>query len=65
LWVHGAPGGVHWLWPVIQYINGVLSGERSPAKQQYAAPEEQHQQLLHRFSSWPRRGLSLDGEVQL
>jgi hypothetical protein len=46
LWVHGATGGVHWLWPV-QDINAVLSGERSHAKQQYGSPVGQREQLFH------------------
>jgi hypothetical protein len=60
LWVHGATGGVYWLWPV-QYINAVLSGERSHAKQQCGSPEGQRQQLFHRFLLM----LSLDCEAQL
>src|SRR5260370_31598463 len=47
--VHGAAGGVRGLWSA-NHINGVLSGERSHAKQQYGSPEEQHHQLFHRFS---------------
>jgi len=58
--VHGAAGGVRGLWSVIQYINAVLSRERSHAKQQYGSPEGQHQ-LFHRFSFM----LSLDCEAQL
>src|SRR5207253_10290606 len=49
IWVHGAAGRVRWLWAVIQYINAVLCGDRRHAKQQYGSPDEQHQQLFHRF----------------
>jgi hypothetical protein len=49
VWVHGATGGVRGLWSA-NHINGVLSGERGHAKQQYGSPEEQRQQLFHRFS---------------
>jgi hypothetical protein len=59
IWVHGATGGVRWLWPIIQYINAVLCGDRRHAKQQYGYPEGQHPQLFHRFLLV----LSLDGEA--
>src|SRR5207245_7851748 len=46
---HGAADGVRGLWPAPEDINAVLSGKRSPAKQQYGSPEGQHQQLSHRI----------------
>jgi hypothetical protein len=60
VWQHGAAGGVRGLWSA-NHINGVLCGERSHREQQYGSPEEQPQQLFHRFSLM----LSLDCEAQL
>src|SRR5438477_9129715 len=58
---HGAADGVRGLWPAPEDINAVLSGERSPAKQQYGSPEAQHQQLSHRIFLL----LSPDSEARL
>jgi len=59
--IHGAAGSVRGLWSIVEYIDGVLSGQRSHANQQHGSPEEKLQQPFHRFSF----ALSLDGDTQL